>query len=1685
MSTATSKNNYPAGTHIQIHGVKVTIKKDSKLSKFLDVSIDGKEHSTSLTEKDSIGDTHHWTFNSDCTAFPDAKVRIIPLFSRGNHILVIHREKVDVFEISAKDIIAFCVDASDRGQLDSDGYAEYSAKGKNSELFVKVTSRGFIGITQDLTTATNAKQPEDIDVLVGLFKQVSLGEAWFDGITQLRSILEPIADNMDVVQKLEEGLETLASVHPIAKAAIVALMIPFNMMKKEAEFVSGLKGLGNEMKELLTCLSDARYAAKITSAANSVAEIIKTVLEASQYINDFMNKGALERFTAAQFSKSLDGYKNKFVALRESFRDAMIVQIAVNVDELQSNASNAVLRDRLAPAPQEAIDSGCMDGTRVSVLKAVSDWLSNPNASNILWISGAPGAGKTAISATVVRDILKYRCAKFFFKKGVVGLQDPRRVWRTVAIELANMYHGVKTDILELLSTDRRYPQDAEVKDQFRDLVEAPLLKLHGAPHLTPTTPPVLVIDALDECTAEKDADWSDLLETLVEWNTLPPNFKLLVTSRDESDIRERLRKVSVPIAVETGNDVSEESTSDIRHFFQTRFKAMNVSDPSWPGVEVVDQLTKYAAGLFVWANTVVDFVGQRKGDPVRRLKSLLANMGKQSDVVKIDRLYGQVLFQIFSGLTEEEHNDMIMVLGTIVFSKDALRVSEIVELLAARGDRPLDGLRSSVEWAIDNLRPVISVRDPDQLVQVCHKTFADFVGDEARVRSSISTLIHVRESSPSAEMDVDPNTIVLNRSHQNALLLQLCLQLMNGKLAFNICHLPTSHIANEGIKDLDKLVAENIGSVLMYACRHWADHLTDVSEGDPMLLNLLPLLSRVMFEHTLHWLEVLSLAGSLRCAVPILMAAALYTQKLDKDLSDFCRDASRFATTFRNVIKESAPHIYISALPFAPTNSKIAEVFAPKFGNVLSVVSGRKKNWDQMIMKLNEHSDRVTCVAFYAEGKRLVSGSLDKTICIWDAERGDLISDPIVGHTSEVLSLAVTKDGKQLATGCRDGTIRIFAVETGRCAIGPVNAHRFKVASLVFVSQTRLVSASCDGTVNVWDVSQTTMKSCFGPLEKHTAAVYSVASSPDGLRFVSSSLDKTLIIWNAQKGTVIGQPLLGHDEAVSSVAYSPNGKFIASGSDDCTIHLWDSEGKPLLKPMTGHSDAVFAVTFSRDNQFVISGSRDGSVRFWEVKSRDQVQVGESFSGLGPIHAIAFSPLQAILATGHRSSNILIWDVSTTESESTSDEGHDDSVVSIAFDAEGKRLVSSSKDGEIRIWDASSGECLVRYRAKVSGPTFVGFVPEGDRVVVGVSSGEIDLISSTSGQKLQSTSSPQKNIMSIAVNPKGKHFASGSRENIILWDYSSCTRVGQLVGHDGNVLTLAFSPDGSTIASGSDDTTVRLWKTEAAQSDGVAFAVLAAHTATVNVVGFNRDGTQLASGSFDDRMVVWDVSCDPPSIIFSGDAHLKEANQPTIDSLAFYPNGPAFVTGGGDRNLILWDVEKWKSIGLPVKIHDGAVLSIAFSPDGKRVATGSVDTTVKIWDVIEKDGMPVAFREKNTFADLSNIHRVSFSKEDGKRLIDDGVAIPKSATHFAFFDGVGNPCIGDWSTVSWTGWVLGLGDSDDDDKSEALVFWLPPENQTGFWMPRNSAVMSRCTTRIDFSRFMHGENWERCRTESV
>ncbi len=168
---------------------------------------------------------------------------------------------------------------------------------------------------------------------------------------------------------------------------------------------------------------------------------------------------------------------------------------------------------------------------------------------NILWIVGAPGAGKSTIATTIARELAGAApfCATFFSKRDIPHLRDPRQVWRTLAYGLASKHAGVKAALMLTLSEKNGDPQNDLVIDQFEKLIKGPLetdLKETNF-RLRKVAYPVIIIDALDECYSANDNSWQSLLKSLVGWAELPGVFKLVVTSRDHGDLRKKLGQMS------------------------------------------------------------------------------------------------------------------------------------------------------------------------------------------------------------------------------------------------------------------------------------------------------------------------------------------------------------------------------------------------------------------------------------------------------------------------------------------------------------------------------------------------------------------------------------------------------------------------------------------------------------------------------------------------------------------------------------------------------------------------------------------------------------------------------------------------------------------------------------------------------------------------------------------------------------------------------------------------------------------------------------------------------------------------------------------------------------------------------------------------------------------------------------
>ncbi|MBQ5892572.1 MAG: TIR domain-containing protein [Bacteroidales bacterium] len=295
-----------------------------------------------------------------------------------------------------------------------------------------------------------------------------------------------------------------------------------------------------------------------------------------------------------------------------------------------------------------------------------------------------------------------------------------------------------------------------------------------------------------------------------------------------------------------------------------------------------------------------------------------------------------------------------------------------------------------------------------------------------------------------------------------------------------------------------------------------------------------------------------------------------------------------------------------------------------------------KRINEYKLLKTLEGHSDWVDSVAYSPDGKRIISGSGDKTVKIWNANTGQCLKT-LKGHSRSVYSVAYSPDGTKIISGSCDKTVKIWDANTGQC-LKTLEGHLGWVYSVAYSPDgAKIVSGSGDKTIKIWD---TNTGKCLKTLEGHSYGVFSVAYSPDGTKIIGGSNDETVKIWDANTGECL-KTLEGHSKSVNSVAYSPNGTRIVSGSFDKTVKIWDANTGECLKTLEGHSNRVSSVSYSPDGRKIISGSFDKTVKIWNANT------GQCLKTL---------------------------------------EGHTSNVYSVAYSPDGKRIVSGSDDNTVKIW---------------------------------------------------------------------------------------------------------------------------------------------------------------------------------------------------------------------------------------------------------------------------------------------------------------------------------------------------------------------------------------------------------------
>ena len=451
---------------------------------------------------------------------------------------------------------------------------------------------------------------------------------------------------------------------------------------------------------------------------------------------------------------------------------------------------------------------------------------------------GAVGSGKSTIAQTFAETNSAEGNigAIFFCSRDSEDRSNIRAIFPTVAFQLVHQYPRFREQLLQVptVNTDVR-----------RESLSSQMEKLIVGPLKATRIRTIIIIAALDECRDEEAG--STILSVLSRYVGEIPQVKFFLTGRQKPTVRCGIRPESPLIVEMFGMDDTGRSSTDrdIKLFFRTQLteiaKTRGDCRPmgDWPSSRDIDALCEKAAGLFVYASTVVKFVASEFCPPATSLKLVISlprpiRGGKKETPLR--ELFNLVLDQAsldVHGNQEEWYDRFRSVVGALLLLFNPLSMGALSSLLGVP-DIPttLHPLRSLLLIPTNRADPI----------QFFHKSFLDFLTDPGECKEK--------------RFFIDPSV------HHREILLS-CLSLMKGGLKKNICDLDNYASLGE-VEDLPTRRKAQIGDVLEYACLFWAGHLAEIPSLGGGVKEVCEAIGEFSVTCLLFWIEALVIMGNL-----------------------------------------------------------------------------------------------------------------------------------------------------------------------------------------------------------------------------------------------------------------------------------------------------------------------------------------------------------------------------------------------------------------------------------------------------------------------------------------------------------------------------------------------------------------------------------------------------------------------------------------------------------------------------------------------------------------------------------------------------------------------------------------------------------------------------------------------------
>jgi WD40 repeat protein len=661
----------------------------------------------------------------------------------------------------------------------------------------------------------------------------------------------------------------------------------------------------------------------------------------------------------------------------------------------------------------------------------------------------------------------------------------------------------------------------------------------------------------------------------------------------------------------------------------------------------------------------------------------------------------------------------------------------------------------------------------------------------------------------------------------------------------------------------------------------------------------------------------------------------------------------------------------------------------------------GFVKIWDtetgKEIRILSGHNTFITALAYSPDDKRIISADRNNVMKIWEAGTGRELKT--IKTDNYIYRLIFSPDGKQIVYNeGSSGKITKLDAETYRELLTIKSLP--SISSVTYTINEKRLIVQKGNNISLWDTENirrlwtiqedvsSDRELWFSPTKQLFAKAAKSTDTKQGANNIS--------IYDTNTGRLIRTWPNLRNINTSTIIWNLNGKEITTFSyvffvgNACLFDVWNVESGQKIqavnhvpKPISDKTQSGTMGNYLNHDATRIAYAFEDSLQIWDTRSTSKLlTVSGSFNGA------MWSPNGSRIITSSSDGTVKVWDAQSGKEISSSIKHVD--LRTMAYSPDGRQIATGGRNEWVAAWNAENGSKL--WEKKVYGTVnSVTYTPDGKRIIAITGNDSVIILDAANGNNLVSVPG-----ISASISADGKWLTTGSRDGAVcVYSAETFIEKARFIAYDDGEW-LALTPEGyySASAKGDQYLNVRVGNTvsgidryrSAYNKPAVVAARLSnsgrmTHKDNIASVSVNPAGTRIASVSHDKTIKLWDLESGKELRSISNIGGYANA-------VSWSPDGKYLINGAEDKTIRIWDAETGRAVRT-ITGHTDYVNEARYSPDGKRIASCADDKLVKIWDA--ETG-----KEIRTLSGHTDMIPVVAWSPDGKRIASGSDAKEKT-----------------------------------------------------------------------------------------